>query len=155
MFWKFRHYSQSNHQFLLLLFHIPLLCYYINLSPSIISCLFSGDIYLSLGLYFYTFLYFFIILICNCLWTILLWILWNFFYFIGNCITNQITSCFCFFLITLFQAVLNASVADCLAWSRVFWLYLPLKFFLYVYQYFYPYFQQKTKIHSFLQIFDF
>ena len=28
-------------------------------------------------------------------------------------------------------------LADCLAWSRTFWLYLPLKFYLYFYQNFY------------------
>ena len=36
----------------LVFFDIPLLYYYINLSASIISCLSSGDIYLSLGISF-------------------------------------------------------------------------------------------------------
>ena len=35
----------------LLFFDIPLLCYYTNLNSSIISCLSSGDIYRSLGIY--------------------------------------------------------------------------------------------------------
>ena len=34
----------------LLLFDISLLCYYMNLRSSIVFCLFSGDIYLSLGI---------------------------------------------------------------------------------------------------------
>ena len=34
----------------LLFLDIPLLCYYINLRSSIIFCLSSGDIYLSLGI---------------------------------------------------------------------------------------------------------
>ena len=48
------------------------------------------------------------------------------------------------FWIALFEAVLNASVADCLAWSKGNWLYLPLKFLLT----FYVYFKQKTKVHN-------
>ena len=39
-------YYLTNLQF----FDIPLLCYYINLGSSIIFCLSSGDIYLSLGI---------------------------------------------------------------------------------------------------------
>ena len=34
------------------------------------------------------------------------------------------------FFITLFELVLSASVADYLATSKSFWLYLPLKFLL-------------------------
>ena len=33
----------------------------------------------------------------------------------------------------LFEAVLSASVADCLAWSRSFWLYSLRKFFPYIF----------------------
>ena len=44
------------------------------------------------------------------------------------------------FWIVPFEAVLNASVADFLAKSKSFWLYLPIKFYLHLYQYFYPYF---------------
>ena len=42
------------------------------------------------------------------------------------------------FWITLFEAVLNASVADFLAWSRGFWLHLPIKFLLIFLPIFYP-----------------
>ena len=48
------------------------------------------------------------------------------------------------FRIALFEAVSNASAAECLA----------LRYYLYSYQYFSPYFQKKIKIHSFLQIFN-
>ena len=72
----------------LLFFDILSLCYYINLRSSISFGLSSGDIYFSLGISF------FIILLCNCLWIILLWILWNFCDFISY----QISSCFCYFL---------------------------------------------------------
>ena len=57
------------------------------------------------------------------------------------------------FWIALFEAVLNASIADGLAWSGSFWLYLLLKFF-YFCQYFFPYSWQKTKTHSLLHIFN-
>ena len=77
---------QSN----LLFFDIALLYYYFNLRWSIVFGLFSGDISF--------FRYFFIILIRNCLWIILLWVFWNFCDVISNSITNQITSCFCCFL---------------------------------------------------------
>ena len=40
------------------------------------------------------------------------------------------------FCVTLFEAVLSASVADCLAWWRSFWLYLLLTLWLYSYTYF-------------------
>ena len=73
----------------LLFLDIFFLCYHINLNSSIILCLSSGDIYLSLV---------FIILIFNCLWIILLWIFWDFWNFISDSITNQFTSCFYCFL---------------------------------------------------------
>ena len=73
-------------------FDILSLCYYINLRSSISFGLSSGDIYFSLGISF------FIILLCNCLSIILLWIFWNFCDFITNFISYQISSSFCCFL---------------------------------------------------------
>ena len=113
IFWKFckniflRFYYQSNRQLLWLFFDIPLLYYYIYLSSSIISRLFSRNISL--------FRYFFIILICNYLLIVLLWIFWNFFDFISNFVTDQIISYLCWYLNCSFEAVLNESVADCLS----------------------------------------
>ena len=52
------------------------------------------------------------------------------------------------FLIALFEAVLNSSVADCLAWSRGFWLFYHSTLYLYFYKDIYAYFYQKTKIHN-------
>ena len=72
----------------------------------------------------------------------------NYLYFISNFITNQIISCF----YCSYEAVLTASAADFLAWSRNFSLYLPLKFYLHFYQYFCSCFYQKTKIHCLLQV---
>ena len=97
-------------------------------------------------------------LICNCLWIILNFLkhLWFFdtpllyyyitlsssiisylsiilecelFGFFSNFISNQNINCFFFFWIALAEAVFTASVADCFAWSRHLWLYLPLKIF--------------------------
>ena len=64
----------------------------------------------------------------NCLWTILRWNLWDFHDFNGNFITNHIRKCFSCFCDCSLEAVLSASTADYLAWSRCFWLYLLLKF---------------------------
>ena len=58
------------------------------------------------------------------------------------------------FLIYLFEAILNASVADCIAWSRCSWLYLPLKFLLIILPIFLLKFLAKSKNHNLLQIFD-
>ena len=104
----------------LLFFDIPLLYYYINLRSLIILSFFWR--------YISFFRYFFIMLICNCFWIILLWIFWIFCNPISNFITNQISCFCCFFWIAIFEAVLNASLAYCLAWSRWFWLYLLLRF---------------------------
>ena len=49
------------------------------------------------------------------------------------------------FWIALFEAVLSASVADCLAWSRSFWFYLLLKFLLIFLPIFLPIFLAKDK----------
>ena len=81
-----------------LIFHYftTILYCYINFRSSIMVCHFSRDICLFFWIFF---LCFFIILICNCLLIILLWNFWNCPDFIINVITNQITSCFCGFLI--------------------------------------------------------
>ena len=111
----------------------------------------SGDIYLSLDISLSS---------CNsirngiCFGIILLWIFENVRNFIGNFITNQTASGFAVFWITLSEAVLKASLPDCLAWSRTFWQYLQVKFLLKFLPIFYPYFWQKIKIHSLLPIFD-
>ena len=55
------------------------------------------------------------------------------------------------FWIALFKAVLSASVASCLAWSRSFWLCVLLKFLLIFLSTFLPIF---LAFHSLLQIFD-
>ena len=116
-------YYQSNHQFPLLLFDVPLLHYYIDLSSSIISSLFSQDVYLSLGIYLlFSFVTVSELFSCEFFWNfvILLAILWP----IKSPASHAI------FWIALYEAILNVSVADCLAWSRSFLIYLPLKFLL-------------------------
>ena len=101
------------------------LSYYFNLSLSINSCLSYGDAYLSLGISlscsFVTVSEFFETFV------ILLAILLS--------IKSPVASTV--FGMTLFEEVLSASVAYCLAWLRRFSLYLSLKFLLiYFYQYF-------------------
>ena len=126
----------------LLFFDIPLLYCYINLRSSIFLCLSAGDISF--------FRYFFIMLICNCLWIILLWIFWNFCNSISNFIPNQITSCSCCFLnCFFFEKILNASVAEYWACQEVSGYIYHSSFYLYSY----PHFYQKTKTHNLLWIF--
>ena len=120
----------------------------IKLRSSIILCLSSGDIYLSLGI---------IMLICSCLWIILLWSFCDFTvvqisYGVSNFITNQLRAAV--FWITLFELVLSASYVDCLAWSKRFWLYLPLTFLLIFLPIFLPIFLAKDKNRSLSQIFN-
>ena len=104
-------------------FGITLLYYYANLRSSIIFYLSSGDLYLSLDISLScSFIIFF--------WIILQWTLSDFRNSISSFITNQITICFHCFLNYFFEVVLSATVADCLAWSRRLWLYLPLNFWL-------------------------
>ena len=87
----------------------------IYLSSSLICVLFSGNLYLSFGISIY------------------------FFFFLGNSheyfvslleillpIKSSVTSAL--FWVTLLEVVLRASVAYFSAWSRSFWLYLPLDF---------------------------
>ena len=116
----------------ILFFGIPLLYYYINLR----SWIWKRDISF--------FRYFLVMLICNCFWVVLLRSFWDF--FISVFTTNQITSCSCcFFWIILFEKVLSASVADCLAWPRCSWVYSPLKFSLNILPIFFPIFLVRNK----------
>ena len=50
------------------------------------------------------------------------------------------------FCMTLFEEVLNASVADCSTWSKIFWLYLLFKLWLIFLPMFLPTFV--TRIHN-------
>ena len=107
-----------------LYFGIPLLCYCINLISSIVFCLFSGDKFLSFGIFLSspTFPGSFVTvseLFCGHVletFMILLAILLP--------VRSPVASA----SIDLSEANLSASVANCLAWSRRFWLYLLLKF---------------------------
>ena len=73
--------------------------------------------------------------------------------FISDFITIQITSCFCCSWIVLLEAVLSASVTNCLAWTRGLSYIYCLSFDLHFYHCFCPYFKQKTKIRNFWQSF--
>ena len=90
----------------LLIFDIPLLYQYFNLKSSIISCLSSGDIYLSLLFSFITVSKLFCCEFCKT-FMILLAILFP--------IKSPVA--YAVFSMNLFEDFLGASVADCLAWS--------------------------------------
>ena len=111
-----------------LFFYILLLYYYISFRSSIVFCLFDGDIYLSLGMS----LCFFVIaseLFCGQL-------LETFVILSEMSLPIKSIVASADFWMTLFEDVLSASVADFLASSRSFWLYLPVTFLFYFYQYF-------------------
>ena len=112
-------------------FDIALLYYYLNLSSSIISCLVSGDINLSLGIFYHV--------IFGCIEWGFLSVFRNFCNFVGNFVTTNLILSFFLFL------VLSASVADVLAWSRGFWLSLQLTFLLIFLPIFLPIFLVKDK----------
>ena len=120
----------------LLFFDVPLLCYikysYVNLKSSIIFCLFSKDKYLSRSICS-SFVSIFSSLFCvEVFETVVIWqaILFP--------VISPVASAV--LLIALFEEVFSASLADCLAWSRRFWLYSLHKFLLIFFQYFYTYF---------------
>ena len=95
-------------------FDIPLLCLYINLRSSIFFCLSSGDVYLSIGISLSCSFVIVSELFCSELletFVILSTILLP--------IKSPVASAV--FWITFFEAVLIASQADSLAWSRRLW----------------------------------
>ena len=118
----------------LLFFDVPLLYYYINLkSLSIITLLhwssiffFLLEIHIFLLVFLYQIVYFLFHFQLSLNYSAVksLRLSW----FNGNFITNHIRKCFSCFCDCSLEAVLNASAADYLAWSRLFWLYLLLKF---------------------------
>ena len=110
----------------LLFFDITLLYYYILLKSSIIFCLFSGNICLSLRISLWSLLFSSSFLTVSELFCEVLEA-FEIFYAILLLIKSPVASTV--FIIALFEAVLSASVANCSAWSRSFWLYLPLKFY--------------------------
>ena len=102
----------------LLFFDILLLCYYINLSSSVMLCL-SSEIYIFHLVFLFHLqlpLKYSVVNFCG--------------NFISSFITNQTTVASPDFWNAFLEAGLNESLADCLAWSRRSWLYLQLRFLL-------------------------
>ena len=116
----------------ILLFDIPSSYSCINLRSSNIYCLFSKDVFLSLGIFLPCSFVTVYRLFCDRFsgnFVILLTILLQ--------LKSPVASAV--FLITFFELVLSKSVADCLVWwRRSCWCF---------YQNFYPCFYQKIKIH--------
>ena len=119
----------------------------IDLRLSIILCLSSSDIYLYLD----NSLSFLVVTVSD---LFCCGFFWAFVILLAILLPIKSPAVSAVFWIALFETGLNASAAGCLAWSRNFWLYSPLRFYLYFYQYFYPYLLQKSKIHSHSKIFD-
>ena len=112
----------------LLFFDIPLLYHYINLRSSIIFCLFSGDMYFSLGIYLSIPIFFASFVTVSELFFSK--ILEGFLILSAIFLPIKSSVAFAVFWIALFEAVLSASVAVFVAWSRSFCFYLLLKFLL-------------------------
>ena len=121
----------------LLFFGISLLYYYINLKSLIIFCISYGDIYLFLDIFFIKSCIFFVsfsavseLFSGEVFETFAILLLLDL--FTRSAILLPIKSPFAsaVFWIALFEAVLTASVADCLVWSRSFWLHLLFKVLL-------------------------
>ena len=85
----------------IIIFDISLLHYYNNFRSSIVFCIYSGDIYLSLGIS----LSWLLVTVSK----LFFWWFSNFSYYIDNFITYEITSCFfCFlncFIWTIFECI--------------------------------------------------
>ena len=112
----------------LLLFDIPLLYYYINLKSSIIFCIFSGDIHLSLAIYLSVPIFSFSFvniseLLCGKF-------LETFVILSKTLLPIKSPVASTAFRIALFEAVVSTSVVYFLPSSRSFWLYLLLKYSL-------------------------
>ena len=110
----------------LLFFDIPLLHYCFSLRSSIIFYLFSRDIYFSLGISLSSSMF---SLSLSTTSDILGWSIFKTFLILSAIvlsIKSPIASVY--FCIALFEAVISASVTDCLAWSRSVWVYFPLQF---------------------------
>ena len=112
----------------LLLFDIPLLYCHINLASSIIFYLSSVDIYLSLDISLSNPIYFLLFVTVSELFCGEIFETFVILSAILLPIKSPIASAI--FRIAVFEAVLSASVANYLAWSRSFWLCLLLKFLL-------------------------
>ena len=116
----------------LLFFDIPILYCYINLRSLIIFWPYSRDIYVSSG----------ISSLCSFVTVSKLFCDELFKKFLVLAILLPIKSPVvpAVFLIRFLEAVLKASLVDCLAWWRSFWLYLPLTFLIIFLPVFYTYF---------------
>ena len=110
----------------LLFYDVSLLYSYINLSPSIILCLSSRDKNLSLGISLSSPLFFFYLQTVSELF--FGEGLKTFVILSSNLLPIKSPVSSALFWIAFFKGVCSASVADCLAWSRRFWLYFPVKF---------------------------
>ena len=97
--------------------------HYINLRSPGIFCLYSGDIYFSLN--FFLSSSFLTVSQLSSFEVFEAFVILS-----ANLLAKILALAFAFFWTTLFEIVLSAFVAEFLAWSRCFWLYLLLNFLL-------------------------
>ena len=127
---------------------IIILYFYINLSLSIISCVFCEDGYIYFGVSLSTPIFSLSLstasgLICGKLHE-------TFIILSAVLLPTKLLVVSASFWIALFEPILSESVTNCLTFSKTFWLHLLRKLLLYFCRYFY----QKTKSYNLLQIFD-
>ena len=128
----------------LLFFDIPILYYYISLRSSKI---FWRYIPFSRC--------FFIMLICNCLWIILLPFFWNSVTLIAILLLAKSQVFSCCFLNCYFWSRFKCITGWLISMIKNFFGYIyNLSFWLCFYQRFCSYFEQRTKICNLLEIFD-
>ena len=110
----------------LLFFEILLLSYYINLRSLIICFLFSGDIYLSLLSPIFSPSF---VTVSELLWLSV----WDFRNSIRNFITNQVTSCFCWFLNCSFWSSFERICSKCFSMVKKFLTIFTAWVFTYIF----------------------
>ena len=110
----------------LLCFDIPLLYCYINLISSKVFFLFSGNIYIVLGISLSISKFPISFLTTHELFWDEIMQAFVILATISLPIKSPVSSAV--FWITYFELVLSASVADCFAWLRGFWMNLPITF---------------------------
>ena len=117
--------------------------YYINLSLSIISSLFSGYIYI----YIYIYIYFGISIALSSVCQLVSGLSHDAVLVLSSAILLSVKSLVAFtvFWLGLLQAVFSASVANFLAWSRDFWVHLPFNSSLAFFTWIFPIFSAKIE----------
>ena len=101
--------------------------YYFLISIIILILILFNSNSLSFFWKYISFFRYFFMSVLNCFCIILLWFFWN---FVNYCHQFYYQPNSPLLWIGVFEIALNTFVADCFAWLKSFWLYLPLTFLL-------------------------